>query len=125
MRALASDAHSEMLRAIRGLCDGDPLLRRLIAAGPDGDALVIEGLASEAWRSVTFEGHRHRLELALRGDPATLGRAHDRLVATLGEADLPLRGRCVIDTSLADARTESDAAGERRRLVFELLTLED
>jgi hypothetical protein len=114
-----------MLKAIRGVCGGDPLLRRLLAAGPDGDALVIEGLTSEAWRSVTFEGHRHRLELALRGDPATLGRAHARLVATLGDADLPMRGRCLIDTSLADARTEADGVGERRRLVFELLTLED
>ena len=125
MRPLANDAHSAMLKAVRSACEGDVLLRQLIDAGPDGDALVIEGLSSEAWRSVTFEGHRHRLELGLRGEAATLNLAHQRLVARLGDGDLPMSGRCVIDTSLADARTERDADGERRRLVFELLTLED
>jgi len=125
MRTAMTDAHSEMLKAVRCACDGDPLLRRLLEAGPDGDALVIEGLASEAWRSVTFEGHRHRLELALRGDAATLGQAHSRLLARLGCGELPMRGRCLIDATLADARTERDASGERRRLVFEMLTLED
>ncbi len=88
------------------------LERRLrIAAEAAGVTLVIAASDWTRWASATFNGARHRLTLT--SDDAGL----DAWLATLGEAELPLRGHLVADVAVT-ARHDGTAE-------VEVLTVEE
>ncbi len=73
--------------------------RRLrIAAEAAGVTIAITGSDWTHWASATFNGARHRLTIA--SDDA----GFDPWLATLGEADLPLRGHLVADLAVVARR---------------------
>ncbi len=124
MRMTINDGHGALLRGLRRLMESDALLAPLLA-DRQIPSLTVEGLHSEPWASATFTGQRHKLDLKLRGEGTQLEAARERLVAQLGEADLDLRGHVLVDLSLAEATTCSEAGEAFCRLSFEALTVED
>jgi hypothetical protein len=120
---MIGDGHGAMLRGLRRLMMADPVLAPLLDR--QMPSLTIEGLASETWASATFSGHRHRLDLRLRGTSAELDRARARLEARLPAADLDLRGHVLVDMTLTAAETLIEDGEQVCRLRFEALTVED
>lgn len=120
------DAQGALLRAVRRMVCQDPMLT---AFGTDRQLpiLTIEGLESESWMSMTFSGHRHRLDLRIEGTSDELAAVRDRLAARLREADLDITGHALIDLALMKAETRAaDHTGlEICRMTFEALTVED
>lgn len=92
------------------------LERRLrIAAEAAGVSIEIAASTSTPWASATFNGARHHLtlDLTLAGEEAGFA----QWLATLPEADLPLRGHLVADVIVT--RTTERAA------TIEALTVEE
>ena len=127
MRTTMTTAHSAVLRAVRQRLAVEPLLRDMMADGADParDRLVVEDLASESWQSATFRGHRHRLEIAVHGRSRTVATASARIARMFDDADLPIRGGCLIDCVIDAQRTSGDARQRTCRILFGMLTLED
>lgn len=125
MRLMLRDGHGELLRGLRRLMDGDPVLAPLLSNDRNSPSLTVEGLSSEAWASATFAGHRHQLDLCVRGPEPLLAQARTRLEARLRDADVPMRGHVLVDMTLAAAETFVDDGETRCRLSFEALTVED
>ena len=119
-----NDAHGAMLRGIRKLSGGDAALSNLLHADRQMPSLVVEGLSSEAWSSVTFAGHRHRLDLKLvsSGEATSL---RTRLEARLRDPEIDIRGHVLVDMTLVRAETRIEDGHEICRLSFEALTVED
>lgn len=124
MRPIMNDAHGALLRGVRRLISGDAELARLLNADSQLPSLLVEGLSSEAWSSATFTGHRHRLDLKLRG-PGEIAGLRERLEVRLRDPDIDIRGHVLVDMALVRAETRVDDDGEICRLSFEALTVED
>jgi hypothetical protein len=80
MPAAVTDAAVLLLRALR------------VAARAAGATVTIRATDERCWASATFAGIRHRIDLAIEADVATLD-----WLAGLSEADLPMRGHLVAD----------------------------
>ncbi len=74
---------------------------------------------SVAWRSMLFDGARHRIELGFRGD--ALEQALERLGEVIGEADLAIAGHLVADLKLAAIAR----SGQEALVTLDALTIED
>lgn len=123
MRMMMRDAHAKLLRAIRAILAEDPAL---IASPVDGlQPLVVEGLASERWASLTFTGQRHRLDLRLTGHPDRIEAARRAITARLCGAEFDLKGHIVADMALVASETCRDGDLESCSMCFEALTVED
>jgi len=103
MRAALSDAGSLL---------ADALTQTALRSGCPATIL---GSRSEGWASATFAGARHAITLGADACPAL-----DRWLATLPEAELPLRGHLVADLAVT-ARRQRQAAVE---FDLEVLTVE-
>lgn len=89
------------------------LERRLrIAAEAAGATIAIVESAWTSWASATFNGARHRL--TLRSEDGGFG----PWLATLPDAELPLRGHLVADLVVTDSPDRSTAT-------IEVLTVEE
>lgn len=125
MRVTINEAHGALLRGLRRLMLADPMLAPLMSADGHLPRVTVQGLASEPWASATFTGHRHRLDLKLRGLAGELERVRERLWRRLRDADIAMRGHVLIELSLASAETRIEQDGEICCLTFEALTIED
>lgn len=85
----------------------------LVANGPD---LRICRHVTQDWASVTFGGARHCLTVEVPAGPAL-----DRWLASLPEADLPIRGHLVADVEIIAIAH----LGEVVRIDLEILTVID
>lgn len=88
-----------MSRAAAGLLRG--LLRK---AGAERDRILLIGVLSTDWQSLTFIGERHSLHFSICGDGAQ--HVFDRLVDGLGEAEFVIPGQIVADIALAGTPAE-------------------
>lgn len=81
------------------------LLRALLArAGVDRNRILLSDFRSTDWRSLTFSGERHRIDLRVPG-PDAAAVAH-RLTKDLGEADFRIPGQIVADIAVDGAMIE-------------------
>ncbi len=92
------------------------LERRLrIAAEAAGATIAITASDWVRWASATFNGARHRVTIA--GE----GARFEAWMATLPEADLPVRGHLVADLAVAARRDTADGVA----FDLEVLTVEE
>lgn len=108
MRPLISPAQALLVRALTRLFEQCDL------------GVTIDDLASEPWASVTFSGHRHRLDLLVR--PAGPGEV-EALDRRLSSSELTLPGFFVADVALVSQRSDPDRGG--MRLSLEMLVIEE
>lgn len=74
---------------------------------------------SEPWRSLLFDGGRHRIEMRVSGAGVT--EALDRLQAQMGAEEFAIPGNLIVDITLADIRHDGGDACVR----LNALTIED
>ncbi len=93
--------------------DVTTLLERRLRIAAEAAGVAIEIVASEAtpWASATFNGARHQLTLA------STDAGFAAWLATLPEADLPLRGHLVADLIVT--------GGDGRVATIEVLSVEE
>lgn len=98
------------------------LLRAIIDRGEcDRANVLLSEIRSTEWRSLTFTGERHEIELKLTGPTAWLN--GQRLIAGLADAEFAISGHLVADVAVT--------AGPARSfdgtvvLTIEALTIED
>lgn len=98
--------------------DAATLLERALLANAERAACPVSLAESEMkrWASATFTGARHRITLV-----GAASAALDTWLATLAEADFPLRGHLVADVQVVRVRR----AGEAATATIEALTVED
>lgn len=98
------------------------LLRSLIRRGGCGrDRILLTELASVEWRSLTFVGERHRMQLRIAGpDSAAIA---DRIVTGLEEAEFAIPGQIVAD--IACERESETGRDGSLTLRIEALTVEE
>jgi len=95
------------------------LLRTLIArAGTRRNRILLIDVRSADWRSLTFTGERHVMQLRVTG-PGSRAIA-DRMCAGLEEAELSVAGAIVADIGVAHATHED---GGSVNLTIEALTV--
>jgi hypothetical protein len=94
-----SDIHLRLLRGVRGVIAGDPLLAPWMAAEA-GPSLVIEDFESEPWASLTFSGTRHRLAIRLEGPAALVAAGQARLALLMAAPDIHMPGHFLADLVL-------------------------
>jgi hypothetical protein len=98
------------------------LLRALLGrAGIDRNRILLTKFRSTDWRSLTFSGERHCIDLRIPGPGAA--RVADTLTADLGDAEFAVPGHIVADIAIDGAMVEhSDGAVSLR---IEALTVEE
>jgi hypothetical protein len=98
------------------------LLRALLSrAGVDRNRILLTEFRSDDWRSLTFTGERHRMDLRIPGPGAV--RIANVLTQNLGEAEFSVSGHIVADIAVEGAMIEhSDGAIS---LTIEALTVEE
>jgi hypothetical protein len=98
------------------------LLRALIARAECGrDWMLLSDIRSTEWRSLTFTGERHEIEVKLLGATAWLN--GQRLVAGLRDAEFDIAGHLVADIAVTAGPARSfDGAVV---LTIEALTIEE
>jgi hypothetical protein len=132
MRLPLSDVHIRLLRGVRAVIAGDPMLAPWMAAEA-GPSLVIEDFESEPWASLTFSGTRHRLAIRLEGPPALVEAGKARLALLLDEPEIQVPGHFLADLALeaipcreAPAPGKFDPDGHARLAIqMEALTIEE
>ena len=98
------------------------LLRELVRrAGCGRDRILLTELRSVEWRSLTFVGERHQLELRIAGDDAAT--LTERITKGLPEAEFTISRHVVAD--IACSREPELANDGSITLCIEALTIED
>jgi hypothetical protein len=98
------------------------LLRTLISrAGVPRDRILLMDAESVDWRSLTFAGERHRLELRIAG--ADSFSVMEQMCAGLEDCEFSISGVVVADVALAGSPTRSPDGSTC--CTFEALTLAD
>ena len=98
------------------------LLRALLnRAGMDRNRILLTEFRSTDWRSLTFAGERHRIQLRIPGPGATA--IAEQLTADLGEAEFAIAGHIVADIAVDGTMIEHP--GGAVSLAIEALTVED
>lgn len=98
------------------------LLRALLGrAGVDRNRILLTDFRSSDWRSLTFAGERHRIDLRI---PAPAASAIARLLTDgLGEAEFSIPGHIVADIAVDGAMIEHPDGAVSLRV--EALTVEE
>ena len=98
------------------------LLRALLGrAGVDRNRILLTDFKSTDWRSLTFSGERHQIDLRIPGPGAAA--VAMQLTRDLGEAEFAVPGHTVADIAVDGAMVElKDGAISLR---IEALTVED
>jgi hypothetical protein len=98
------------------------LLRALIGrAAVDRNRILLTDVQSIDWRSLTFTGERHQLELRITGQDAAA--VADRMCAGLEDAEFSIPGLLVADIArIGPLRHAPDGAAE---ITIEALTISD
>jgi len=109
MKLAMSPAAAGLLRA---------LLRR---GGVDKDRILLSDFRSEDWRSLTFTGERHRIDLRVPGPGAAA--VAEALTCGLGEVEFSIPGQIVADIGVDGAMVEHPDGVIS--LTIEALTVED
>ena len=98
------------------------LLRALLGrAGLDRNRILLSDFRSIDWRSLTFAGERHRMDLRIPGPGAAA--VAQSLTCDLGEADFDISGQIVADIAVAGAMIEHPDGAVS--LTIEALTVEE
>lgn len=98
------------------------LLRALLSrAGVEKNRILLTEIRSTDWRSLTFNGERHRIDLRIPGPGARA--LADQLTHHLGEAEFTLPGHIVADIAVEGAMVEHPDGAIS--LTIEALTVED
>jgi len=98
------------------------LLRALLArAGVDRNRILLTEFRSTDWRSLTFAGERHRIDLRIPGPGAAP--IVEQLTRDLGEAEFAVPGHIVADIGVEGAMIEH--ADGAISLTIEALTVEE
>lgn len=98
------------------------LLRALLGrAGVDRNRILLTDFRSTDWRSLTFTGERHRIDLRIPGPAA--GAIARLLTHELAEAEFAVPGNVVADIAVAGAMVEHPDGSISLRI--EALTVED
>jgi hypothetical protein len=86
------------------------LLRALLArAGKHRDQVLLSGIRSTEWQSLTFIGERHELELRVSGPEAAL--VARRITSGIEDAEFAIPGQIVAEIALAsEPQQESDGS---------------
>ena len=96
------------------------LLREVLErAGADRNRILLTGVQSVDWQSLTFTGERHRILLRIPGPDAD--EVACRITAGLEDAEFHIRGHVVADILLASP-TQRDSDGSVS-VVLEALTI--
>ena len=97
------------------------LLRALLArAGLDRNRILLTDFRSVDWRSLTFAGERHRINLRIPGPGAAT--IAELLTSDLGDAEFSVPGQIVADIAVEGAIEHPDGAIS---LTIEALTVEE
>jgi hypothetical protein len=98
------------------------LLRALIErAGVPRDRILLMGIRSTDWQSLTFIGERHEIQLRIPG--AGSGPIAERLCADLADAEFEIPGAIVVDIVVSGGpRRQTDGAV---LIDIEALTIEE
>ena len=98
------------------------LVRALLnRAGVDRNRILLSDFRSTDWRSLTFAGERHELQLRIPGPRAAA--VAELLTRDLGEAEFTIPGHIVADIAVDGAMIEhADGAVS---LTIEALTVEE
>src|SRR5215207_4065195 len=98
------------------------LLRALLSrAGVEGNRILLSDFRSTDWRSLTFTGERHRIDLRVPGPGAAA--VAQSLTDDLGEADFSIPGQIVADIAVEGAMIEHPDGAIS--LTIEALTIEE
>ena len=98
------------------------LLRALLGrAGVDRNRILLTDFRSTDWRSLTFAGERHRIDLRIPGPAA--GAVAALLTDGLGEAEFSIPGQIVADIAVDGAMVEHPDGAVSLRI--EALTVEE
>jgi hypothetical protein len=98
------------------------LLRALLGrAGVDRNRILLTDFRSTDWRSLTFAGERHRIDLRIPGPAA--GAVAELLTKRLGEAEFSIPGQIVADIAVDGAMVEHPDGAVSLRI--EALTVEE
>ena len=98
------------------------LLRALLGrAGIDRNRILLTDFRSSDWRSLTFSGERHRIDLRIPG-PGAAGIA-ETLTRDLGDAEFSVPGQIVADIAVEGAMLEHPDGAIS--LTVEALTVEE
>lgn len=98
------------------------LLRALLGrAGVDRNRILLTDFRSTDWRSLTFTGERHRIDLRIPGPAA--GQVAELLTNGLGEAEFAIPGQIVADIAVEGAMVEHPDGAVSLRI--EALTIEE
>jgi hypothetical protein len=98
------------------------LLRALIArSGAPRDRILLIDVQSVDWRSLTFTGERHSIELRI--SPPHSDAIVQRMCAGLEDAEFSIPGLIVADITVTDERRHS--ADGSTNLTIEALTIAD
>jgi len=98
------------------------LLRALLSrAGVDRNRILLTDFRSTDWRSLTFAGERHRIDLRIPGPAASV--VAELLTSGLGEAEFSIPGHIVADIAVEGAMIEHPDGAVSLRV--EALTVEE
>ena len=98
------------------------LLRALLSrAGVEGNRILLTDFRSTDWRSLTFAGERHRIDLRIPGPAASV--VAELLTSGLGEAEFSIPGHIVADIGVEGAMIEHPDGAVSLRV--EALTVEE
>ncbi len=98
------------------------LLRALLGrAGLERNRILLTDFRSTDWRSLTFAGERHRIDLRIPGPAA--GVVAELLTHGLDEAEFSIAGHIVADIAVGGAMVEHPDGAVSLRI--EALTVED
>lgn len=97
------------------------LVRSLIARSElPRNRILLTAVDSVEWRSLTFNGERHRVELRVIGLDSRS--AAERICAGLEDAEFEIPGLVVADIAVIESRTTANE--ESAQLTIEALTIE-
>lgn len=98
------------------------LLRALLGrAGVDRNRILLSDFRSTDWRSLTFAGERHRIDLRIPGPGAAA--VAEMLTHELDEAEFVIAGQIVADIAVEGAMIEHPDGAIN--LTIEALTVEE
>lgn len=98
------------------------LLRALLGrAGVDKDRILLSDFRSTDWRSLTFAGERHRIDLRVPGPGAAA--VAEALTHNLDDAEFAISGQIVADIGVEGAMIEHPDGSIS--LTVEALTVEE
>ena len=85
------------------------VLRALLArTGEEQNRILLSGLRSTDWQSLTFTGERHQFAFHIVGSDAAI--VHDRLVTGLADAEFTIAGQIVADIEARPAIRSADGS---------------